>query len=92
MSNPHAKAFFHLLHAQKAQLQAELCYPLDWEELPEGKDTRISAPLNDTDPENRADWPRQHEWLVARLNDFYRVFAGRVKSLIASDWASESAV
>lgn len=86
MSHPNAKAWFHLLHAQKGQIEAELGYPVDWEELPEGKDTRVSVPLNDTDPENQADWPRQHEWLVNRLNDFYRVFAARVKVLDASSW------
>lgn len=86
MSNPNAKAFFHLLHAQKSAVEAELGYPLDWEELPEGKDTRISTALNDTDPEDQADWSRQHEWLTIRLNELYRVFVNRVKSLDASAW------
>jgi hypothetical protein len=90
MSNPNAKAFFHLLHAQKATIQAELGYELDWEELPAGKDTRISVALNGTDPEDQADWPRQHEWLAVRLNEFYRVFANRVKALDASMWKPES--
>ena len=90
MSNPHAKAFFHLLHAQKAEVEEELGYALDWEELPEGKDTRISMPLGDTDPENQADWPRQHDWLVARLNDLHRVFVHRVKALDAGAWQPDS--
>jgi hypothetical protein len=37
--------------------------------------------LNDVDPEDEADWPRQHQWLAKRLNDFHRVFANRVKAL-----------
>lgn len=89
ISNQHAKAFFHLLHAQKAAIEAELGYPLEWEELPAGKDTRILAALKDTDPEDEADWPRQHEWLAARLNEFYRVFASRVKALDAGMWQPE---
>lgn len=86
ISNPNAKAFFHLLSAQKSQIEAELGYALDWEELPEGKDARISSALNDVDPENRLDWGRQHDWLAARLNEFYRVFVNRLKMLNASDW------
>ncbi len=86
ISSPNAKAFFHLLHAQKAAIEEELNYPLDWDELPEGKDTRISRSLNDADPEDQADWPRQHQWLAARLNEFHRVFGNRVRALDADAW------
>lgn len=92
ISNANAKAFFHLLHAQKSEIEADLGYALDWEELPEGRDTRISTSLNNLDPEDRADWPRQHDWLAARLNEFYRVFVNRVKALDASDWQPEDAL
>jgi hypothetical protein len=90
MSSPSAKAFFHLLHAQKAAVEGELGYALDWDELPEGKDTRISVALPNTDPEDQADWPRQHEWLAARLNEFYRVFVNRVRTLDAGAWNPEA--
>lgn len=86
MSHRHAKAFFHLLHEQKSAIEHELGYALDWEELPEGKDTRISAALNDLDPEQQTDWPRQHEWLTRRMHDFHRVFVARVKALDAGKW------
>jgi hypothetical protein len=90
ISSSHAKQFFRLLHAQKAEIESELGYALAWEELPEGKDTRISVPLSDTDPEDQGDWPRQHEWLVARLNDLHRVFVSRVKALNAGAWQPDS--
>jgi hypothetical protein len=90
ISNPHAKAYFYLLRAQAQQIEEDVGYSLVWEELPEGKDTRISVPLNDVDPESQADWPRQHEWLAARLNDFYRVFAGRVRALDPNSWRPEA--
>ena len=86
MSNPNAKALFHLLFAQRAVIETELGYALDWEELPKGKDTRISTPLNDTDPEDQSDWPRQHEWLAVRLGELHRVFVNRVKALDAVMW------
>jgi hypothetical protein len=35
--------------------------------------------LNEVDPEDEADWPRQHEWLAKRLNGMHRVFAQRVR-------------
>ena len=89
ISNPHAKAFFSLLRQQKTEIETELGYTLDWDELPEGKDTRISTPLNDIDLENREDWIRQHDWLVTRLNQFYRVFVNRIKKLDANTWKPE---
>ena len=49
------------------RLLRELGYQLEWEELPSKRDCRISSYLNDVDPENEADWPRQREWLAKRL-------------------------
>ena len=48
--------------------------------IPE-RDCRIACYLNDLDPEDESDWPRQHEWLAKRLNDFHRVFSQRVRAL-----------
>jgi hypothetical protein len=91
ISNPSAKAFFHLLAAQKPEIEAELGYPLDWEELPEGKDTRISVALKEIDPEDQTSWPLQHDWLAARLSEFHRVFVNRVKALDAHAWRPDGA-
>jgi Domain of unknown function (DUF4268) len=85
-----AKAFFHLLAAQKEAIERELGFALDWEELPEGQDSRISISLDDADPENEADWPRQHEWLAKRLNEMHRVLAPRVRALDPDSWRPES--
>jgi hypothetical protein len=54
---------------QKAEIEQELGYPLEWEELPEARDCRIACYLSDVDPADKAAWPRQHEWLAKRLND-----------------------
>lgn len=86
ISGDTAKAFFHLLQEQKASVEQELGYPLEWEELPSRRDSRISAYLNDLDPENQEDWPRQHEWLAARLNEMHKVFSNRVRTLDADAW------
>jgi hypothetical protein len=83
ISTEHAKDFFGQLKGQKATIEKELGYPLEWEELPEARDCRISIYLRDVDPEDKNDWPRQHQWLAKHLNDLHRVFAPVVVNLIA---------
>ena len=61
-----AKTFFSLLKNQLAEIEKELGYPLEWEELPEARDCRIACYLNDVDPADKTDWPHQHEWLAKR--------------------------
>ena len=68
LQGPPAKTYFGLLKNQKTEIENELGYPLEWQELPDGQDSRIAIFLNDADPMDEADWPRQHEWLVARFN------------------------
>ena len=55
----------------------------DGEELPLRRDCRVAVYLNDVEPENEADWPRQHQWFAKQLNDLHRVLAPRVKLLEA---------
>ncbi len=86
-----AKAFFHLLREQQPVIEQELGDPLEWEELPTRRDSRVSVYMTDVDPENEQDWPRQHEWLAAKINDFHRVFVTRVRELDADDWQQHSA-
>lgn len=81
-----AKTFFYLLRDQKGAIEQELDYSLEWEELPARRDCRIAVYLNNADPEDEKDWPRQHDWLAAKLNDLHRVFANRVRLLDADEW------
>lgn len=81
-----AKAFFHLLEDQKHDIERELDCPLEWEELPARQDSRIAVYLINADPEDEKDWPRQHEWLAAKLNDLHRAFTNRVRLLDADEW------
>jgi hypothetical protein len=90
ISGNRAKAFFHLLAAQKTEIERELGFALDWEELPEGQDSRISVSLDGADPENEGDWTRQHEWLARRLNEMHRVLAPRIRALDPDSWRPES--
>ncbi len=90
ISGGKAKAFFHLLAAQKEAIERELGFGLNWEELPAGQDSRISFSLDDADPENEVDWPRQHSWLAQRLNEMHRVLTPRIRALNPDSWRPQS--
>jgi len=81
LQGPPAKTFFKLLDSQKEEIERELGYPLEWQELPDGQDSRIAIFLNDADPADEADWPRQLDWLAKRINEMHRVFAPRVREI-----------
>lgn len=82
-----AKTFFRFLNKQQNEIERELGYRLDWQELPEGQDCRIAV-HTDADPTDEADWPRQHDWLAQRINDMYRVFAPRVNAALTNEVAT----
>jgi hypothetical protein len=90
ISGANAKAYFGLLEKQKEAVEKELGYPLEWEELPAGQDSRISIVLHDANLRNSDDWKRQHEWLADKLNEMHRVFSQRVRELSAGDWQPEN--
>ena len=78
LAGSNAKSNFGQLEKQKEDIERELDYPLKWEELPEGKQSRIAVCLNDADPTDKADWPRQHEWLAKKINELHKVFVPRL--------------
>lgn len=81
ISGDQAKSFLAALKSEREAIERELGYPLEWEELPSRRDCRIASYLDAIDPEDEADWPRQHAWLAKRLNDLHRVLSQRVKAL-----------
>lgn len=76
-----AKGFFRALFGRREEIEANLGYALDWQELPERRDCRVCANLRDIDPEARSAWQFQHEWLAQKLFDFDRVFRPIVRDL-----------
>ena len=80
------KAHFHLLEEDEEAIEAEAGTALVWNELPNRKESRIELLLNDADPTNESDWPRQHAWLAEKLEVFHQTFSKRVKQLDASEW------
>ena len=81
ISGTNANKRFDLLEQQKDDIERELDYPLEWEELPTKRDCRIAYYLQEADPWDETDWPGQHEWLAEHLNKMHNVFSGRVKNL-----------
>lgn len=81
ISGENAKSFFAQLETQAADIHAELGYPLEWEPLPQGADSRVSVYKHGVDPLDEAGWPEQHAWLAARLDEMHRVFFARVRDL-----------
>ena len=73
-----AKRFQGLFKDQKHEIEEELDYSFEWEELPTRRDCRIACYLRDVDPEDKSDWRRQHDWLARHLNDLHGVFSGGV--------------
>ena len=80
-----AKASFHLLREEKEDIERELGYSLEWEELPAGTDSRIAVYFDDVDPGDKDDWANQHQWFASKLNDLHRVFARRIRELNPDD-------
>ena len=81
---PPGKVWFDDLAARKDEIEASVGCPLDWQRLDGRKMCRIVLSLDGADPTSEADWPRQHAWLIEKLELFYRVF--RPLALRLSDW------
>ncbi len=81
ISGNDAKAYLGQLKQLTEETEQELGFSLVWEELPDRQDSRISTYLDNADPEDENDWPRQHKWLTGRLNDLHHAFADHVKQL-----------
>jgi hypothetical protein len=80
---PNACTHFNQLTADKAAVEGELGQGLDWYAPPGYKQCRIFLRRENADPAVRERWPEQQEWLRENLEAFHRVFAHRVKNLVA---------
>ena len=82
LSGEEANERLGLLELQKDEIERELGYALEWgDQSPTARDRRIAYYHRDIDPEDESDWHRQHEWIAKHLNDLYRAFVHRVRSL-----------
>jgi hypothetical protein len=75
------KAAFNALLAQKEAIESEFGEPLDWQELPGKKASRIALFKYGVDVSDEKQYPESHAWMLSKLDRFRDVFAPRVKSL-----------
>ena len=81
-------AHFELLKAQKETIEAELGYPVVWDDRPGMKSCSIYI-KKEVDTNDRSRWGEYSRWLIERLEDFGDAFKPRVKVLDATDWQPE---
>jgi len=58
--------------------------PLEWQELPGKKATRIVVYSFGVDPSDEAQHDGQHAWMLTKMDRFHAVFANRVKLLASA--------
>jgi uncharacterized protein DUF4268 len=81
LSSPDARLYFQILHYDKVQIEREVGSRLEWQEKPTKKHSRIIIRNHsDIDPTNKQDWPRQHEWLLDKLEAFHKAFVPRIRA------------
>jgi hypothetical protein len=85
MLGAEAKRNYRALVAHKDALERAVGEPLSWEERPEGVESRVAVYLQNAEPADRADWPRQHAWLREKLEKLHRAFSPVIRSLSFAD-------
>lgn len=81
MQRNDAKELFAALEAEREQIEKELGFPLDWQELPDARACRIVSYLEHAVVEDEARWPEYISWIVPRIVAMDRVFRPRLKAL-----------
>lgn len=75
------KEAFRRLEKEKTAIETDTGFPLEWQELPDAKGSRIVSYLTGVRLDDETDWPRQFEWLSARLEGLDRGLRKRVRAL-----------
>jgi len=79
LRDPKAKQRFDSLLRERAQIEKEVGARLDWRRDPGEKHSEIILERPGVNPEDERDWPKQHAWLMQRLEDIYATFAPRLE-------------
>jgi hypothetical protein len=80
---PHAAHYFKILRGESKQLEKDLGCTLEWDEQ-SGRRNQHVAVYRKCDPNDREDWPMQHNWLAQNLERFQRVLGDKLKRLPAA--------
>jgi hypothetical protein len=78
------KAAFRALLLEKDAVEKEIGEPLEWQELPGKKASRIALYKQGVDPSDEKQYPEIQAWMLSKMEAFKKTFAGRVKALTLS--------
>jgi hypothetical protein len=67
------------LEAARVQIEQELGTALEWKVLPDSY--RIALSEYGVDIQDRADWSRQHDWLIQKVKAFQQVLLKRIEAV-----------
>jgi hypothetical protein len=81
-NNDPGKIAFRKLRDDKEAIEKEFGEPLDWQELPGKKGSRIALYLYPVDPADENQREKLHDWMLHKMDRFRVVFAARVKALV----------
>ncbi|MEM8787698.1 MAG: DUF4268 domain-containing protein [Pseudomonadota bacterium] len=81
LGGPEGKGYFWLLQQDREDIQGEAPFELQWDELPGRLQSRVFVRLDDADPANEDDWPRQHAWLADKLSALNDIFRPRIANI-----------
>jgi len=81
-----AKAFFNLLLDEREEIESIIDNEVVWKELPTKRACRIITYLEKSDPLDESKWPEYFTWMQTRLEEFYKAFNPRVKTLDPDDY------
>jgi hypothetical protein len=84
MSNDSDKSAFRALLADKEKIEGEFGEALQWQELEGKKASRIVLYRHDVNPADASQYEDLHDWMLANMERFRKVFTTRVKSLPSS--------
>jgi len=85
VKNDADKAIFSQLFAKKADLEAKLGLPLEWEELEGRKESRVTLKVPNYKPSAKEGWAKSQEWVAQHLDKMHHTFFQAVKSLASTE-------
>ncbi|MFT4603741.1 MAG: hypothetical protein ACI9W4_000456 [Rhodothermales bacterium] len=80
---------FHLLEADRSEIERAFGSPLRWEAMPGKKASWIAFDLSDAQITDWATWPDTHESMLAALENLHATFHDRIRYLNADSPADE---
>ena len=75
------KYFFKRIFKEKESIEERFGNPLEWEELPENKMSRIKYQLNGVNLYNDEDWAKMNAFLITYLPKFEKALSPSIKKI-----------